>query len=310
MKIASLLPSCTEIACALGLEDEIVGVSHECDFPEEMKLKPVLTKSKIDNYGRSNQINKNVLDIVKKGLSVYDIYEEKLRGLNPDIILTQDQCEVCAVSLKDVEELTKKYICNAKILSLKPLVFEDIFDDVRKIGMVTNRKKQAEKLIKRLYLRVDNIKNKTRDLTYKPKVCVIEWLSPLMIAGNWSPEMIEIAGGVNLFGEKGKHSGKIDFERILDYQPDKIIISPCGFKVYQTVNDIDFLTSKAEWKKLKAVQNNEVYVIDGNAYLNRPSQRIVDSLEILSAIIHPELFSEKKELGFRLDKLINTTNIV
>ena len=307
MKIASLLPSCTEIACALGLEEEIVGVSHECDFPEKMKLKPVLTKSKINNSGRSDQIDKDVLEIVKKGLSVYDIYEEKLKELNPDVILTQDQCEVCAVSLKDVEELTNKYICNAKILSLKPLVFEDIFDDIKKIGMVTNREKQAERLIENLYSRVDNIKSKTRNLTYKPKVCVIEWLFPLMIAGNWSPEMIEIAGGVNLFGKRGKHSGKIDFERILDYQPDKIIISPCGFKVYQTINDIDFLTSIPKWKKLKAVQNNEVYVIDGNAYLNRPSQRIVDSLEILSSVIHPELFSEKKEFAFRLDYLLQNS---
>ncbi len=304
MKIASLLPSCTEIACALGLEDEIVGVSHECDFPEEIKLKPVLTKSKINHLGNSYQINKDVLEVVKNGLSVYDIYEEKLKELNPDVILTQDQCEVCAVSLKDVEEITNKYICNAKILSLKPVVFEDIFDDIRKIGMITNREKQSEKLIENLYSRVNIIKNKTRYLTYKPRICVIEWLEPIMIAGNWSPEMIEIAGGMNLMSEPGNHSRKIDFETILHYQPDKIIISPCGFKVYQTINDIDFLTSNAKWKELKAVQKNEVYVIDGNAYLNRPSQRIVDSLEIISSIIHPELFNEKKELAFRLDDLL------
>lgn len=302
MKIASLLPSCTEIAYALGLGDNIMGISHECDFPEEVKSKPVLTKSKINPFGRSDQIDRDVLNIVKKGLSVYDIYEDELKKLNPDIILTQDQCEVCAVSLKDVQEAINKYICNAKIISLKPETLNDIFNDIQTIGKSTNKETEAKGLIKNLKERTDYIREKTK-LTKKPKVCVIEWIEPIMVAGNWVPEMIEIAGGINIMGEKGKHSKKISLDKILNYQPDKIIIAPCGFKVYQTMNDIDFLTEKPEWNQLNAVKNNEVYIVDGNAYLNRPSQRIVDTLEILASIIHPELFTEKRELAFKLDEL-------
>lgn len=303
MKIASLLPSCTEIAYALGLGDTIVGVSHECDFPEQAKSKLVLTKSKINSYGRSNQIDKDVLNIVKQGLSVYDIEENKLKELNPDIILTQDQCEVCAVSLKDVQEATNKYICNAKIISLKPETLNDILNDIQTIGKSTNKEIEAKELIKNLKERTDYIRDKTK-LAKKPKICVIEWIEPIMVAGNWVPDMIEIAGGINLIGQHGKHSKKIDLNEILNYQPDKIIIAPCGFKVYQTMNDIDFLTEKPEWNQLNAVKNNEVYIIDGNAYLNRPSQRIIDTLEILASIIHPELFTEKRELAFKLDELL------
>jgi len=304
MKIASLLPSTTEIAYALGLGENIIGVSHECDFPKDAKSKPVLTRSKVNPFGRSDQIDKDVINIAKNGLSVYEIYEEKLKELNPDIILTQDQCEVCAVSLKDVQEVTNKFICNAKIVSLKPETLPDILNDIITIGKQTNKEQQAEQLLENLKSRINNIKEKTNNITNKPKVCVIEWLEPTMVAGNWCPEMIDIAGGINIISENGEHSKKIEFQQILEQQPDKIIIAPCGFKVFQTINDIDFLTSKPAWNQLKAVQNKEVYIIDGNAYLNRPSQRIIDTLEIFSSIIHPELFSEKKELAFKLDGLL------
>ena len=304
MKIASLLPSCTEIAYALGLGDNIIGVSHECDFPEQAKSKPVLTKSKINPLGKSDQIDKEVLNIVKQGLSVYDIYEDKLKELNPDLILTQDQCEVCAVSLKDVQQAVKKSICNAKIISLQPETLQNILNNIITIGKQTYKEQEAQELIKNLKSRINYIERKTEYLTNKPKVCVIEWIEPLMIAGNWVPELIEIAGGVNIISEHGKHSPKTKIEKILDYQPDKIIITPCGFKVYQTINDLDFLTEKPEWNQLNAVKNNEVYIIDGNAYLNRPSQRIVDTLEILASIIHPKLFTEKRELSFKFNELI------
>lgn len=303
MKIDSLLPSCTEIAYALGLGDDIVGVSHECDFPEQAKSKPVLTKTRINPHKRSYEIDKDVLNIVKQGLSVYDIYENKLKELNPDIVLTQDQCEVCAVSLKDVQLVINKYVCHAKIVSLKPEVLTDILNDIQTIGKETHKEEEAEDLIKNLKNRIDYIRNKTK-LVKKLKVCVIEWIEPIMIAGNWIPEMIKIAGGINLISEHGKHSKKINLKQILEHQPDKIIIAPCGFKIYQTMNDIDFLIENPEWNQLNAVKNNEVYIIDGNAYLNRPSQRIVDTLEIMASIIHPELFIEKRELAFKLDKLL------
>ena len=305
MKIVSLLPSSTEIAFALGLGNDIIGVSHECDFPEEAKTKSVLTKSKINSFKRSDEIDKDVVQLVKNGLSVYDIDENKLKELQPDIILTQDQCEVCAVSLKDVQEATNKFICNAKIISLRPSALNDILADIKTIGKETGKEKMANELVKNLQLRIDNIKNKTKNLANKPKVCCIEWIEPVIVAGNWVPEMVEIAGGINIIGKKGQHSKKLELKEILKQQPDKIVISPCGFKVYQTINDIEFLTKKPEWKELKAVKNNEVYIVDGNSYFNRPSHRIVDTLEILAAIIHPELFEEKKGMGFRLNEMIN-----
>ena len=306
MKIASLLPSSTEIAFALGLGENIVGVSHECDFPEEAKSKPVLTRSKINAFKRSDEIDKDVADLAKNGLSVYDIDDRKLAELNPDIILTQDQCEVCAVSLKDVQKAVNNFICNARIVSLKPQTLSDILNDIKTIGIAANKEEEANALIENLNIRINNIKNKLNKInnTKKPKVCCIEWIEPVFTAGNWTPELVEIAGGINMFSRTGKHSQKIRLGEILKEQPDKIVIAPCGFKVYQTMNDLNMLTSKPEWKELNAVKNNEVYVVDGNSYFNRPSQRIVDTLEILTAIIHPDMFSEKKELAFRLNELV------
>ncbi|MBI2108368.1 cobalamin-binding protein [Candidatus Woesearchaeota archaeon] len=303
MKIASLLPSTTEIAFALGSKDEIVGVSHECDFPEEAKTKPILTKSRIYPFKRSDEIDKDVAEIAKSGLSVYDIDANKLKELQPDIILTQDQCEVCAVSLKDVEKAVDKSICNAKIISLKPETLSDILNDIKTIGIAINKEKEALNLIKNLNIRIDNIKNKIKNINNKPKVCCIEWLEPVIVSGNWVPELIEIAGGTNIISSPGKHSPKIELKRILEEQPAKIVIAPCGFRVYQTMNDINLLALKPEWRKLNAVKNNEVYVVDGNSYFNRPSHRIVDSLEVLASVIHPGLFNEKRDLALRLGEL-------
>lgn len=303
MKIASLLPSSTEIAFALGLGNEIVGVSHECDFPEEAKTKPVLTKSKINAFKRSDEIDRDVMEIVKNGLSVYDIDEKKLQELQPDIILTQDQCEVCAVSLKDVQEATNKFICNAKIISLKPALLSDILNDITKIGKEAGREKEAENVVKNLTSRITYIKNKTKFLAHKPKVCCIEWIEPLIVAGNWVPELIEIAGGMSMISERGQHSKKLALKEVLRNNPDKIVISPCGFKVNQTLKDIELLGKQPEWRECTAIKNSEVYVVDGNSYFNRPSQRIIDTLEILASVLHPEIFSEKRELALKIEEL-------
>ena len=172
--------------------------------------------------------------------------------------------------------------------------------DIKKVAFATNREKESRKLLNQLYSRVDYIRTKTR-YVFRPKVCIIEWISPLMVAGNWVPEMIEIAGGTNIIGEHGKHSKKMVLETVFEHQPDKIVVVPCGFKIPQTIDNLAYLTSQNEWHKLNAVKNNEVYIVDGNAYFNRPSQRVVDSLEILASIIHPELFFEKREYGFRVN---------
>lgn len=294
MKIASLLASNTEIAYALGLEEQIVGVSHECDYPPQVNQKPILTKSKIDPTRSSREIDLQVKNLLKTALSVYEVDEGKLRELKPDIILTQDQCEVCAVSLKDVEQAVSKNICQAKIVSLKPETFDDVLKIIEIIGHATQKEKEAKNLLAQLYQRITNVKNKTKSLKNKPKVCCIEWLDPIMIAGNWVPEMVEMAGGIPILSKKGKHSKTYQLKDILKENPNKIVISPCGFKIEQTLKDIVSLTEKLGWERLEAIQNDEVYIADGNSYFNRPSQRIVDTLEILAAILHPKLFTRRE----------------
>lgn len=299
MRIASLLASNTEIAFALGLADQIVGVSHECDHPQEAKTKTVLTKSKVDPHKKSAEIDEDVKNVVRLGLSVYEVDLEKLERAKPDLILTQDQCEVCAVSLKDVERALREHICDAKVISLKPMVFDDLFRDIQTIADATNREIEAEGMIRDLKRRVLNVYQKTKNLK-KPRVACVEWMKPLMAAGNWVPEMIEMAGGISVWGEKGGHSTVSTFPDLAALNPDKIVISPCGFKLEQTKADLHYLTEEESWGSLCAVQRHEVYLVDGNAYFNRPSQRLVDSLEILAEIIHPGLFLKMRQFAVKL----------
>ncbi len=300
MKIASLLASNTEIACALGLENELVGISHECDYPPHITSKPVLTRSSIDHFKKSHEIDQDVRNLLQQALSIYQVDEEKLKKLNPDVILTQDQCEVCAVSLKDVKNALLALDCHATIVSLKPSTLGDIFENILEIGHVTQRISEAQILVTQLKQRVHDIRKKSKLIKDKPKICNIEWIDPIMIAGNWVPEMVEIAGGQNIISRKGEHTGYNKIEDILNEQPDKIVIAPCGFKMEQTLKDLPLLTQKPLWQKLKAVQNGEVYVVDGNSYFNRPSHRIVDTLEILASIIHPKIFPNKNKYFLKL----------
>lgn len=299
MRIASLLASNTEIAFALGLGDQIVGVSHECDHPPEAKTKPVLTKSKVDPHKKSAEIDEDVKNVVRLGLSVYEVDLEKLERAKPDLILTQDQCEVCAVSLKDVERALREHICDAKVISLKPMVFDDLFKDIQTIADATNRKIEGEAMIRDLKRRVLQVYQKTKNLK-KQRVACVEWMKPLMAAGNWVPEMIEMAGGISVWGEKGGHSTVSTFHDLAALNPDKIVISPCGFKLDQTKSDLHYLTEEESWGSLQAVQRHEVYLVDGNAYFNRPSQRLVDSLEILAEIIHPGLYLKMRQFAVKL----------
>lgn len=290
LKIVSLLPSCTEIVYSLGLGNNLCGVSHECDFPQAAKTKPVLTKSKIDANKRSDVIDDDVTRIMKQGLSVYDVDIATLRKINPDVILTQDQCEVCAVSLKDVESATKQLVCNAQVMAVNPKSINDILNDVINIGKLTGSLQKAEVIVNELQQRIKFVQDKTGNLQ-KPRVCCVEWIKPLILAGNWAPEMVDIAGGINCGSDKGMSSQKHSFDDLLSLSPDIIVIVPCGFKIEQTIKDMFLLTSNNQWNELKAVQSKQVYIVDGNAYFNRPGPRIVDSIEILAQIIHPELFN-------------------
>lgn len=295
-RIISLIASATEIVWSLGFGADQVGRSHECDYPAEIGQLPVCTSPKFNVYGTSYEIDQRVKAVLQEALSVYRVDAAILDSLRPTHIITQSQCEVCAVSLKDVEEAVCHLVSsNPVIVSLEPNSLADVWNDIIKVGAALDEKERAEKLIKNLKHRMDDISQRVSSIEYRPTVACIEWIDPLMAAGNWMPELVEMAGGINLFGEAGKHSPWMTWEEIIEKDPDIIITTPCGFDIARTLEDMPVLTDKKEWPQLKAVREGRVFVADGNQYFNRPGPRLVESLEILAEIFHPDLFDFKHE---------------
>ena len=289
-RIISLIPSSTEIVCALGLEKYLVGRSHECDYPISVKELPICTKPKIDVNGSSSEIDKSIRSILKNALSVYEVYINKLKELKPTHILTQSQCEVCAVSEKDVTEALYTFTeSKPKIVSLAPSSLRNIYNDIEYIALTFGIEDKGRLFLSSLQERVKNIHISARN-KYRPRVGCIEWIDPLMAAGNWVPELIELASGTNLFGKAGEHSSWLNLEELYEENPEIIIVMPCGFNIEKTIKEMSSLIKRKEWSNLTAVKNNKVYIVDGNQYFNRPGPRIIDSLEILAEIIHPEIF--------------------
>ncbi|WP_234572080.1 cobalamin-binding protein [Rhodohalobacter sp. 614A] len=290
MKIVSLLPSATEIICELGLEDQLVGRSHECNTIPSIRELPVVTDSSVKNTGNSLQIDKNIKSILKSGLSIFNVNVNVLAELDPDIIFTQDHCEVCAVSLDDVQRAVNEYCGGrAKVISLSPVNLSEIFETFYTVGKALDVPKKAEELVEKLKSRLDIIRSTVIGESVK-KVACIEWIEPLMTGGNWIPELLEIAGGEYLLSEPGKHSPWIEWDDILKEDPDVILIMPCGYPIEQTMKEIHLLTQKTKWADLKAVQNGEVYILDGNRYFNRPGPGVYESTRILGEVLHPKLF--------------------
>jgi iron complex transport system substrate-binding protein len=290
-RIISLLPAATEIVCALGLEDQLVGRSHECDYPELVKELPACSATRLSAGSGSAAIDQEVRQLLTEALSVYTVNKEKIRELQPDVVLTQAQCEICAVSLRevkaDLEDLLEK---PAEVLSLQPRSLPEIFDNIRQVAGSLGVQSRAEVLVEDLEERIAIIKHKLRFLDQRPRVGCIEWLSPLMIAGNWTPELVTIAGGQPLLAEAGKHSPAIEPAELMQADPEVVIIMPCGFSIDRTLSEIGLLLQMPGWAELTAVKNNRVYIADGSQYFNRPGPRIVDSTEILAEIIHPKQF--------------------
>ncbi|MGH9802370.1 MAG: cobalamin-binding protein [Blastocatellia bacterium] len=290
-RIISLIASATEIVCALGFEEQLVGRSHECDFPLSVKQLPICTSPKFEVEGLSYEIDQRVKAILQESLSVYRVDAELLEELQPTHIITQSQCEVCAVSLKDVEAAVCQFTSSRPVIvSLEPNSLADVWADIRRVGKALDAIEPAEQLITGLQQRISDITVKAKTAEARPTVAYIEWIEPLMAGGNWMPELIEMAGGKNLFGKAGKHSPWMNWEELAAADPDVIFISPCGFDIRRTVEETHLLTGKPDWKKLKAVQSDRVFVADGNQYFNRPGPRLAESLEILAETIHPELF--------------------
>jgi iron complex transport system substrate-binding protein len=291
LKIVSLLPAATEIVCALGLEQSLVGRSHECDFPESVKQLPICSEANFPDNLSSAAIDVKVKEILADALSVYTVKRDEVKRLAPDVVITQAQCEVCAVSLQEVEEALENYLDKeARIISLQPNSLNDIFNDIKTVAAALNVADKGDTVVEDLQERVDIIRHKLKFSENKPTVACVEWLEPMMLSGNWMPELVNIAGGTNVLTNPGKHSPYVEWDEIRLKDPEVIIVMPCGFSIERTLSEVDTLLQLPGFNEMKAVKNNRVYIADGNQYFNRPGPRIVDSIEILAEIIHPKQF--------------------
>jgi iron complex transport system substrate-binding protein len=296
VRIISLIASATEIVCALGFESFLVGRSHECDYPPSVAQLPVCTRPRFDVAGSSREIDERVKALRNKSLldntlSVYEVFGEEIRRLEPTHIVTQTQCEVCAVSLKDVEQAVADLLGpGVSILSLQPNALADIWQDMCRVASGLGATAAGVRLVAGLQHRLGSIESRARPLKTRPSLAGIEWADPLMAFGNWTPELVQMAGGRSLFGAAGRHSPPIRFEDLAAEDPDVILIAPCGFSIERALEDLPVLESHPGWSRLQAVRNGRVYIADGNQYFNRPGPRLVETLEILAELLHPEVF--------------------
>ena len=289
LQIVSLLPSATEIIDCLGLTDALVGRSHECDYPPSVRNLPVCTEARLNSNKTSNEIDGDVQTLMQKALSIYKIKTEVLEELQPTHIITQDQCDVCAVNLPEVEKAIAKLTnSHPQVISLQPDLLNEVWDDIKRVAQILGVDSQAA--LDELQNRIKIIASKLKNKSEKPTVVAIEWTEPLMVGANWIPELIELAGGKSLLSVKGKHSPYISWDSLAEADPNVIVIMPCGFDLERTEQESTVLTQHPNWNSLKAVQNSKVFIVDGNAYFNRPGPRLVDSAEILAEIFHPQLF--------------------
>jgi iron complex transport system substrate-binding protein len=287
-RIVSLIASATEIVHALGQVEFLVGRSHECDFPEAVTSLPVCTRPAIPVSGDSREIDHLVKDRLREAISVYEVFPDVLERLQPTHILTQTQCEVCAVSLKAVEAaLAAGISSNPQIVPLHPNALADVWGDIQRVARSLGIPGRGEALVEELQARMCATSRRALADRRRPTVACIEWLEPLMAAGNWVPELVDMAGGANLFGEVGKHSPWMRWEQLFEADPDVIVIMPCGWDPDRTLPEMHWLTDRPEWAQLRAVRSSQVHLTDGNQYFNRPGPRLVESLEILATILHP-----------------------
>lgn len=286
LRIISLIPSATEIIHRLGSGGLLVGVSHECDYPEIVTDLPICSYPRFNSEGNSVEIDTQIKTILENALSIYHIKKEEMSELKPDLIITQSQCDVCAVSLSDVRKSLQEILhINPKIISLEPKKLDDVWDDIRTIAAELNKNDVADEMIDSFLDTISNISN-SRENTSGPTVACVEWIEPLMFAGNWVPEMVEIVGGINQFSEKGEHSSWSDPKELFDSDPDIIIFMPCGYSMKKTKIELDRVLSLDGWKDLKSIKSGGAYLVDGSQFFNRPGPRLLDSIKILDEIIN------------------------
>ncbi len=292
MRIVSLIASATEIVHALGMGDRQVGRSHECDYPPSVLNLPVVTEPKFRLDGSSYEIDQRIKAILQEGLSVYRVLADRLDELRPDVIITQTQCAVCAVSLSDIEGAVCEMISSRhRIVALEPNSLADIFADIQQVARALAIPQAGEKLTDEMRRRMEAIAIRVGSLANHPTVALIEWIDPLMAAGNWMPSLVEMAGGRDLYGAPGKHSGVLLWENLVASDPDAIIVAPCGYTIEQSLAEMERLSRPPGWSDLSAVRSGRVFVADGNQFFNRPGPRVTETLEILAEILHPAIFT-------------------
>lgn len=290
-RIVSLLPSATEIAVALGFGDSLVGRSHECDFPASVTRLPVCTATKLQKGLSSIETDKHVQEILRQGLSVYEVDTTLLRALRPDVILTQTQCAVCAVTPRDLEDALSEWSgAVPTLLSLAPETLADVWGDVRRVAEALDAQAAAERSIAALQTRLKTLRDHTLARGQRPTVAAIEWIDPLMAAGNWVPELVDIGGGRALFAEPGQHSPWLEWEALVAADPEFIVLMPCGYRIEQTLADLIALAERSAWSNLSAVRAGRVFIADGHHFFNRPGPRLVESAEIIADILGHSTF--------------------
>jgi iron complex transport system substrate-binding protein len=278
MRIVSLLPSATEILFGIGAGAQVVGVTHECDYPPDALLLPKLTSASGPQFERSADIDRHVRAAIHSGSSLYDLDSKLLERLSPDLIVTQELCAVCAVSYDTVTAAVRRLRSDARVVSLEPTSLRDVFATIEFLGEISGRARKARALVATLAKRIDAL----RDNTASVRTLFLEWTDPPMSAGHWIPELIEIAGGIPVLADHGANSRRLDWEAIAASDPDAIVVAPCGFDLAKTQNALAELGSTQRWRALRAVRNGNVLALDGNAYMSRPGPRLVDATEILA----------------------------
>ena len=312
-RIVSFLPSSTEILYELGLGDQVVGVTHECKFPEDAKTKPKIINSSFEAARLSStEIDKKIVELTRTGGDIYLIDDKKLKQSSPDLIIAQGVCEVCAPFTKEIERAVSMLGYKPDILVLDPHDLDDILISVIDIAERVGSIKKGRELVVSLRKRIDYIMEKsvvrteTNNKMYKPKVLCIEWIDPLFSAGHWIPQMVEIAGGVNGINSRGSPSRRMSIEEIIQFQPDKIILMPCGFNLNRTLQELKILKNNTKWINLHAIQKNEVYAVNATEYFSKPGPRTITGLEILAKIINPTQFADLEVPYNSFERITNT----
>jgi iron complex transport system substrate-binding protein len=299
VRIVSLLPAATEIGAALGLMDQVVGVSHECDFPKEANARPRVTHCPVHNAGlASGEVDQWVRGALRNNGTIYSMDEALLRELHPNVILTQKLCDVCAVGYGTVARLAETLPGPPKVVNLEPTSLSDIFDDIRRVGEVCEVPERAEKLIADLSARVEIVQRRVNGISDRRRCFLMEWVDPPFCSGHWGPELVEIAGGQDLLGRKHRPSAEVHWHEVLEARPEVMVLALCGYDINRARRDYELLRSFPDFDSLPAARGGEIYLVDASAYFARPGPRIVDSLEILAGILHPEEFPEFISRGF------------